>query len=72
MATAQQVYSETVQTMTLSERLRLAAMILENLSETAAPVLDYSDTWTDEDVRDLTAHSLAYADSLYPEETEIA
>ena len=57
---------------TLAERLRLAAMILGDLSETAAPTLDYSDTWTDEDVRDLAAHSLAYAESLYPEEAEVA
>jgi hypothetical protein len=72
MATAQQVFETSVRRLPASERLRLATLILDELTATSADALDYSDTWTEEDVRDLAAFSSSYAASLYPEEEEIA
>ena len=72
MSTAQQLFESSVRTLPASERLRLATLILDELSATSADALDYSDTWTEEDVRDLSAFTASYAASLYHEEKEIA
>jgi hypothetical protein len=61
MSTAQDVYTSTVLPLPASEQLRLAALILGGLSETAAGALDFSDAWTAEDLQDLTAFSLQQA-----------
>ena len=57
MATAREIYAATIHGLRPSERLRLATMILDELAESAAPALDYSDAWTEEDLRDVTAFS---------------
>jgi hypothetical protein len=57
MPTAKEVYAETIRDLPSSERLRLATLILEDLAESAAPALDYSDAWTEEDLQDLVAFS---------------
>ena len=59
--TAQQIYSSTVAVLPASEQLRLATIILEGLTESAAAVLDFSEQWSDEDVRDLANFSTQYA-----------
>lgn len=63
MPTAKEIYTETVRGLPSSERLRLATLILEELAESAAPVLDFSDAWSEEDLRDLAAFSKRSADS---------
>jgi hypothetical protein len=71
MTTAHEVYRQTVASLPRSERLRLAALILQDLSDSAAADLDYSDTWTEEDVTDVTAASLKHAAERYPEEDDL-
>ena len=63
MPTAKEIYAETIRDLPFSKRLRLATLILEELAESAAPVLDYSDAWSEEDLRDLAAFSKRSADS---------
>ncbi|HVC98183.1 MAG TPA: hypothetical protein VND64_31220 [Pirellulales bacterium] len=72
MLTAQFVYESSVVALPKSERLKLAALILEELTATAAPALDFSDSWSEEDLRDLTAFSGEHAHERYPEETDHA
>jgi hypothetical protein len=60
MQTAQDVYSKSVEVLPASERLRLATLILEGLSGSAA-TLDYSDFWSEEDIKDVTAFSANHA-----------
>ena len=69
--TAQDVFKETVRTPPASERLRLAALILQDLAQSDVAVVNRSDTWSEQDERDLTAVSLKYAADLYPEEQEL-
>ena len=69
--TAQDVFKETVRTLPASERLRLAALILQDLAQSDVAVVNRSDTWSEQDERDLTAVSLKYAADLYPEEQEL-
>jgi hypothetical protein len=69
--TAQEVFTETVRTLPPTERLRLAALILQDLAQAEVAVVESSDTWSEQDQRDLTAFSLQYATKLYPEEDEL-
>jgi len=69
--TAQEVFTETVRALPPSERLRLAALILQELAQSDVAVVDRSDTWSEQDQRDLTAVSLKYAAELYPEEQDL-
>jgi len=66
--TAQEVFSGAVHGLSAPERLRLAAMILQDLTH----VVDQADAWSEQDQRDLTAFSLQHADGLYPEDEDLA
>jgi hypothetical protein len=67
-ATAEEIYSQVVKTLPPSERLKLATMILNDIPPQS--VVDYSDDWSEEDMRDLTAHSMQYAAQSFGEEVE--
>jgi hypothetical protein len=69
--TAQEVFTETVRSLPPTERLRLAALILQDLAQADMAVVDVSSVWSEQDQRDLTAFSLQYAATLYPEEDEL-
>lgn len=53
--TAEAVYDQVVRPMPASERLKLATMILDEISPRA--VVDYSEEWSDQDYRDFAATS---------------
>ena len=65
--TAQEIYTEVVCNLSLTERLRLANLILNDLVEKNVSVIDRSDTWTEDDRTDITTFSLQYASMLFPE-----
>lgn len=69
--TAQEVFTETVRALPPSERLRLAALILQELAQSDVAVVERSDTWSEQDQIDLTAASLKFAAELYPEEQDL-
>ena len=69
--TAQEVFTETVRDLPPSERLRLAALILQDLAQSEMAVVERRDTWTEQDQRDLTTFALQYAAELYPEDEEL-
>lgn len=64
MLTAQEIYTAT-RTLSLPERLRLAALILEELhrpqpQNEATGLAGYDAAWSDEDIRDFRQHSARY------------
>lgn len=67
---AQEVYIQIVRTLTPTERLRLATLILNDLVEQDSSVIDRSDCWTDRDIVDVNNFSLQYAATLFPEDEE--
>ena len=69
--TAQEVFTDTVRALQPSERLRLAALILQELAQSEVAIVDRTDTWNTTDQQDLTATSLQYAAELYPEEEDL-
>jgi hypothetical protein len=67
----QEIYQTIVTTLQLSDRFRLAALILNDLTQRDVDVIDTSDTWIHEDQLELTSFSLQYASSLFPDAEEI-
>jgi len=66
--TAQEVFAANVHDLSAPERLRLASMILQDLTH----VVDQADAWSEQEQHDLTAFSLQHADGLYPEDEDFA
>jgi hypothetical protein len=60
---ARELYDKSIKALPAVDRLRLAAMILDDLAATTGAGLDVRDDWSDEDVADLTAYSLKHASS---------
>ena len=59
---ARQVYETTVKAMPLKERLQLVSLIMDDLAATAPKwEVNQDDAWSNQDLRDLTVASLAYA-----------
>jgi hypothetical protein len=71
MPTAEQVFESSVHALPRSERLRLAALILQELAQADPGALDYADTWSDEDVSDIQVHSLRHAVSDFPQDDDL-
>jgi hypothetical protein len=67
-STAEEVYAQVVKPLPASERLKLATMILNDISPRA--VVDYSEEWSEEDMRDLTTHTMRNASKSLGEEEE--
>jgi hypothetical protein len=54
----------------LSDKLRLTALILNDLAQQNVEVIDNSNTWTEQDQIELTSFSLQYANNLFPDEED--
>ena len=67
----QEIYTQVVSTLSPTERLQLATLILNSLVQQPAAI-DNSDTWTEQDQQDLATFSLQYAATVFPEDEEIA
>lgn len=70
-ATIQEIYTQVISTLSPTERLQLATLILNGLVQQNATVVDDSDTWTKQDQLDLTAFSLQYAATAFSEDEEV-
>ena len=51
--TVDELYEDTIKTLPAADRLRLAALILNDIPPQS--VVDYRDEWSDEDLRDFSA-----------------
>ena len=65
-ATAEAVYAEVIKPLPLSERLKLATMILNDIPPQC--IVDYSDEWSEEDIREFSATSWNYITRRLEEE----
>jgi hypothetical protein len=68
--TAEELYISVVRTLSPTDRLQLATLILDGLKQNIS-VIDISDNWTEQDRSDVTNFSLQYAASLFPEEENV-
>jgi predicted RNA-binding protein (virulence factor B family) len=63
MATnAKEFYAQTVRDLSPKERLRLAAMILNDLTSSKGQI-DFSDAWSEEDLQDLATFALSHSEN---------
>ncbi len=69
--TIQDIYQNVISPLSPSDRIQLAALILNDLKEKNIEIIDSSDTWTEQDRLDITSFSLQYAASLLTDEEEI-
>ena len=67
--TVSQIYEKSIKPLPEAERRELATLILADITPPQMPA--YSGEWSEEDMRGLTAFSLAYAQTAYPEDEEI-
>ncbi|WP_019498590.1 hypothetical protein [Pseudanabaena sp. PCC 6802] len=58
--TVQEIYQNIVGKLPLSDRLHLAALILNDLTQQNVSLIDISDTWTEQDRLELTTFSLQH------------
>jgi hypothetical protein len=65
-ATAKEFYAKTVRSLSPRERLRLAAMILNDLTNSTESV-KFSESWNEEDLKDLSKFVLSQSEN--PHET---
>jgi hypothetical protein len=68
--TAQEIFTRDVRDLPLSERLLLAAIILQDVTHSGATVVEQRESWSGQDQQDLTAFSLNYASQIYPEQED--
>ncbi len=68
LVSAQDMFAEAVRILSPAERLRLASLILNDLTEAELSAVDISDVWSEQDQGDLTVFSLQYAATLYEED----
>lgn len=67
----QKIYEQVIVMLSPNERLQLASLILNDLVEKDATLIDEKDIWTEEDQQDLIAFSLQYATTAFPEDFEL-
>ncbi len=65
--TAQEIFTREVRNLPLSERLRLAAIILQDFTQSGVTVVEQGEGWSDQDQQDLTAFSFQHVSQIYPE-----
>jgi hypothetical protein len=68
---AEEIYTSFIQTLSPTDRLQLATLILNGLVDKNTWAIDISDNWTEEDRSDVTNFSLQYTASLFPEEENV-
>jgi hypothetical protein len=69
--TAEEIFARDVCGLPLSERLHLAAIILQDLTNSGVTVVEQRESWSDQDQHDLLAFSLQHASQIYPEEEDL-
>ena len=69
--TVQEIYQNIIDNLSVSDRLQLTALILNDLAQQNVDVIDASNTWTEQDKSDITSFSLQYANSIFPDEQKI-
>jgi hypothetical protein len=71
MDTVLELYETHLKPLTVVERLQLAQLLVGDLVKSAPRwTIDFSEEWTDEDIRDATRASLAYAAQSFGEEPD--
>jgi hypothetical protein len=69
--TVQRVYNEVIRALSPQEQLQVATLILNELVQQDGKAIDSSDTWTEQDRKNVVDFSLGYAASLFSDEEAV-
>ncbi len=69
--TAQEIFARDVRELPPAERLRLASLILQDLTQPGVAVVEVGEDWSEQDQQDLTAFSLEHANRIYLEDQDL-
>ncbi len=72
MTNVEELYASAIRDMPSEERLRLAALILNDLTQAPATLPDFEGEWTEEDIRDARLHFMRRAEERYAQEDDLA
>ena len=71
MSTAQEIYASTIRDLPPEEQLRLAALILNQLTQAVQGDVDVADSWSEEDMHNLAVFSAKHMDTVYAQDEDI-
>ncbi len=69
--TAQEVFACDVHDLPLAERLRLALLILQEVTQSGVTIVEQSERWSEQETQDIAAFSLQHASRIYPEAEDL-
>lgn len=71
MQTAQEIYTSAIRELPANERLRLAALILNDLAQPTLDAPEYDDSWSEEDISDFRNATLRYMEAVYLQDEDV-
>lgn len=66
-----EAYQYITEKLSLSDRLRLAALLLNDVTKDSITLVEKSDTWTEQDQSDISTFSLSYAADIFSDTEEV-
>lgn len=68
--TVDEIYAAITHRLSLTERLKLATLLLNDLARSDVAVIDQSDSWSEVDRQEVAAFAWQYAATALPDEDE--
>lgn len=66
-----EAYQYVTEKLSLNDRLRLAALLLNDVTKSNVSLVDERDVWTDQDQKDISTFALGYAADLFPDSKDL-
>ncbi|MEL7512275.1 MAG: hypothetical protein AAGM27_09025 [Cyanobacteria bacterium J06554_3] len=63
-----EAYQYVTDKLSLNDRLRLATLLLNDVTKVEVAIVDKSDFWTSQDQKDVGAFALSYAADIFPDD----
>ena len=64
------IYQNILKNLSLNDQIRLAALLLNNISQKNITAIDFKTYWTEEDKQDIASFSSIYIDNFISEDEE--
>ncbi len=68
--TVEAIYAEVTRCLSLTERLKLASLLLNDIAQPGVTLIDRATSWSEVDQQELAAFAWHYAATAYPDEDE--
>lgn len=68
--TVEDIYAEVTRCLSLTERLKLASLLLNDIAQLDVTAIDQANSWSEVDQREVAAFAWQYAATALPDEDE--